>query len=181
MAKPTAATTTTPAAPAAATTKAVTPAMVIPPKQKMSKTQKWALLLAPLIILIIFVSRSSPSGSSGSGDGLNPKMSEMVKQSYTTAHESGVIIAVPGKWQGVSVFGRRVDMNILVDDVHWLVRFDHDDSRIFKLYPRNWREKSHLENTVGFNTIEVSIEPNQKLSQAPVAWAISETRDVPSS
>ena len=180
MAKPTTAPTAATPAPAAATT-TTAPAPVIP-KPGMNKTTKWLLILVPLVI-IMFMSKSSPSGSSGS-DGIKYelKVNDLVKQSYTRAQQSGVIIAVPDKWQGVTAFnGKRIDMDILVDDVHWIVRFDRDDSRIYKIYPRNWREKSHLENTVIFNTMEVKIGANQKVTEAPIAWAISEARDVPSS
>ncbi|MEI7462839.1 MAG: hypothetical protein WCK03_00405 [Candidatus Taylorbacteria bacterium] len=177
----TAAPTTAPAAPPATRAPAATtttPVAVVP--KKMSALQKWLMLLVSLVTLVIFMPKCN-SGAVGE-EKLSHKMNPTVKQNFNRAERSGVIIAVPGKWQGVTGFqGKRIDMTIEVDDVHWLVRFDCDDNRIYKIYPRNWRENSHLENNNGFDTMEVSIEPGQKITEAPIAWAISERRNVPSS
>lgn len=173
MAATTTTASTTTAAPASA-----------PVKPKIKKGRIWIAVIVGLLIILALVKSSSLSSGSSGSDGIKYELrvNDLVKQSYTRAQQSGVIIAVPDKWQGVTAFnGKRIDMDILVDDVHWIVRFDRDDSRIFKIYPRNWREKSHLENTVIFNTMEVKIEANQKVAEAPIAWAISEARDISSS
>ncbi len=171
---------TTSAVPATPVVPAAPAATAVTPKRKLSKIEKLLLILVPVIIIIIFMPKCN-SGAAGE-EKLSHKMNPTVKQNFNRAERSGVIIAVPGKWQGVTGFqGKRIDMTIEVDDVHWLVRFDCDDNRIYKIYPRNWRENSHLENDNGFDTMEVSIEPGQKITEAPIAWAISERRNVPSS
>jgi len=87
-------------------------------------------------------------------------------------------MAVPGKWQEVVCLdgSKHIDFSILVDNVHWLVRMDRDDNRVYNMYPRNWKPGSHLEITNSANVVEFSIKPGQAVEKAPIAWSINNNR-----
>ncbi len=78
-------------------------------------------------------------------------------------------------WQGVIVDSTEcVDAKNLTDNVWWEMRLDKDDGRIFRLYPRNWNEKSILKipDSKGANIVEWRIVAGQALTHGTLVYAL---------
>lgn len=142
--------------------------------KKSSKLTKGRIIVACVVCLFIIL-LWIPHGKSG--------QDTTTASAKVTASEpmSGIIIAKHGEWQSVSSFNYRIDMSMLDYDIRWLVRLDGDDNRVYHMYPRGWRPGSHLEETNGFNVIEVKLPDDEPAATARIAWAKSARCTVPSS
>jgi len=119
-------------------------------------------IIGALMIIGFFKSEEAPVDTPNNA----PKKTVISHDGVT----SGIIHATPGTWQGVTSHWDRVEVRIQVDNVKWLIRYDRDDRRVYTMYPRNWRTNSFLEEKSPWNVIEVSIQPDQGVTSAPILW-----------
>jgi hypothetical protein len=79
------------------------------------------------------------------------------------------------EWHGVQCLesNMRITSRILTPGVWWQVRFNHDDSTIMDLYPKDWKGQTMLVVTNSYNTQEWRIKPGSKITHALVAWEIT--------
>ncbi len=150
-----------PATPVA--TPAATPAAATPP-QKVSKKMIWIAIIGALIITYLSWPEQTAEEKARAASKQNTAASQPT---------SGVIDAVPGVWQGITCLDgtKQISYSILMDNVYWKVRFDHDDRRIRSMYPRNFNPGSVDPVTVPCNTVEFMIITGQVASSAPIAWS----------
>lgn len=89
------------------------------------------------------------------------------------------VISIDETWRGVVCLDprMRIDSKILTDDVYWEIRYDKDDKKIYKLYPRNRDAKAHFEYPVGANVMEWRVSPGQPIKTALMAYSIHPKSD----
>ncbi len=104
-------------------------------------------------------------------EGQNPQTSAMANQ---PAYQNPMPIN-DYEWHGVQCLNSnmRITARILTPGVWWQVRFNHDDSTIMDLYPKDWKGQTMLVVTNSYNTQEWRIKPGSKITQALVAWEIT--------
>ena len=152
-------------------TPTTTPAATATPTKpsKMRQALNWVgFAVIPIIILLtVLFSTLRTEDNVGQAAG--------TQTASATQPTSGIITAVPNQWQGaISLDGtKQFGYTILVDDVYWLVRYDHDDNRIVKMYPRNYAPGSSLHISNACNVVEFSIVAGQRAEQAPIAWSLT--------
>ena len=154
--------------PAPTTTPAATPAATSTTPKKVSKKQIAIAVIG--VLLIIFFTWPAKTEEEKAREASK----QVAPESQPT---SGVVIAIPGVWQGFTCVDgtKHANYNILVDNVYWEVRFDRDDNRIRPMYPRNLNPGSYDKVPVSANVFEFRIKPGQ-VKSAPIAWSLNNRR-----